>query len=531
MSAVDDDPVSSSAPASSSRPRLSHSATISTHHCECHNWVINNHASPSPYSSPHSASLPSPPESPSLDPYADIDLDSISSFPSVSSSVFFSSSAGSPHSQPRNLEQEHDGLIIPSLTLPSKLQQPTPYGQTLGDLSLLLVGPSGGGKTALAEFLADGDEILDVSEWEDIDGGRVLRASTDWIEEYDPHGLERFEGAENVSFTELDGFDYAVNPKCVAERVLKHIHDTFDDVRSQIESKPSSTLLHSLLSSSHSPLYTALIYVTATPLTEQDREIVSILSSSIPVILVCTAALSSSVTSFSHGVASPPKLASFQPHSQLSLRTGLFCSPQTISTLRIEAADRFMRWHEAERCVENIIPPIRSENKLYSFTGQRRSTVTRYSSEAEEIDKWNKAAWEVMLSEDVARRLRQTRSSEKPVSSLDSSSLANSILFRETPCFTPSLDPLHLRSLMLLSVSLFAPRSPLAFRPSRSKSRGMAMDETHSTVRPRSSNSRGRSRKGQHKREAISDRWRIWRWGLALFCAGVGIGCVLSAIA
>ena len=97
---------------------------------------------------------------------------------------------------------------MPSLTLPAQLEQPTAYGRTLGDVSFLLVGPSGGGKTALAEFLIDGDDIVDAGDWEDIDGGRMLRASSYWLEEHDPHGLERFEGAENVTFTELDGFDY-----------------------------------------------------------------------------------------------------------------------------------------------------------------------------------------------------------------------------------------------------------------------------------------------------------------------------------
>lgn len=251
----------------------------------------------------------------------------------------------------------------------------------------------------------------------------------------------------------------------------------------------------------------------------------SSLSSSVPVILVCTAALSTNVTSFSHGMTSPPKLASFQPHSQLSLRTGLLHSPQTISVLRVEAADRFMRWREAERCLEGGFHLIRNEkSESYFSANQRRSTITRYSADAEEIEKWNKATWEAMLSEDVARRLRQTRSSEKSTCYSDSS-LAGSRPFTETSCFSPSLDPLHLRSLMLLSVSLFAPRSALSLRSSRSRSKNMNIDETRSTVRPRRSNSRARSR------TTISDRWHIWRWGIALFCAGVGIGCVLSAMA
>ena len=35
---------------------------------------------------------------------------------------------------------------------------------------------------------------------------RILHASTDWLEERDPHGLERFEGTKNVSFVELESF-------------------------------------------------------------------------------------------------------------------------------------------------------------------------------------------------------------------------------------------------------------------------------------------------------------------------------------
>ena len=102
-------------------------------------------------------------------------------------------------------------LVIPSLTLPSALPRPTAYGQTLGELSLLFVGPSGAGKTALAEFLVEADDVVDVGHWEDMPcqgrRARVLHASTDWIEERDAHGLERLEGSSNVRFIELDGFN------------------------------------------------------------------------------------------------------------------------------------------------------------------------------------------------------------------------------------------------------------------------------------------------------------------------------------
>ena len=148
-------------------------------------------------SSPHS--LPSPPDSPSSD--------SVSSFPSVSSSFFFSSAAASPpHSQPQSdhARQSTQGLIIPSLSLPEALHHPTPYGQTLGDLRLLVVG----GKDFLAKLLLeDNEDIVDKGIWEDAGFGRLRRASTDWIVHRDAHGLEKFEPTRNVQIHELPGYE------------------------------------------------------------------------------------------------------------------------------------------------------------------------------------------------------------------------------------------------------------------------------------------------------------------------------------
>jgi hypothetical protein len=158
-------------------------------------------------SSPHSAALPSPPESPSGSP-----SDSLSSLPSVSSSFFFSSAAASPpRSNPASdyARDSTQGLIIPSLTLPSPLRRPTPYGQTLGDLRLLVVGSRGSGKTYLSGMLVeDNEDVVEVSSWEDADDGcSVLYASTDWIEHRDAHGLEKFEPSRNVEIIKLPGYE------------------------------------------------------------------------------------------------------------------------------------------------------------------------------------------------------------------------------------------------------------------------------------------------------------------------------------
>lgn len=156
-------------------------------------------------SSPRSSALPSPPDSPSSG--------SVSSFPSVSSSFFFSSAAASPpHSRPHS-EHARDsthGLIIPSLTLPSPLRRPTPFGQTLGDLRLLVLGSKGAGKSLLSGLLLeDNDDVVEIGTWEEDEGGSILRASTDWIEHRDEHGLEKFEPCRNLEIYKLPGYDQA----------------------------------------------------------------------------------------------------------------------------------------------------------------------------------------------------------------------------------------------------------------------------------------------------------------------------------
>ena len=149
-------------------------------------------------SSPVSA-LPSPPDSPSGG--------SVSSLPSIGSSFFYSSAAASPphiHAAHEPPEDDALRLVIPSLSLPAALPHPSPYGQTLGDLKLLLLGSSGIGKTTLANLLLESnDDIVHVSGWE----GNVLTASTDWLDHEDSAGLEKSDPALNVQITELPGYD------------------------------------------------------------------------------------------------------------------------------------------------------------------------------------------------------------------------------------------------------------------------------------------------------------------------------------
>lgn len=154
-------------------------------------------------SSPRSSALPSPPDSPSSD--------SVSSFPSVASSFFFSSAAASPphpHSQSDRAHESTQGLIIPSLTLPDALRHPTTFGKTIGDLRLIVLSPKGTGDRFPTQLLLeDNDDILDVGSWEETEYGRVVHASTDWIEQHDQHGLHKFEPLRNVEVIEVPSYD------------------------------------------------------------------------------------------------------------------------------------------------------------------------------------------------------------------------------------------------------------------------------------------------------------------------------------
>lgn len=162
---------------------------------EHHVSSVSVAASASQPSSPRSTTLLSPPDSPS---------ESVSSLPSVGSSFFFSSAAASPpHSHPQSdhAKESAQGLIIPSLILPEALPRPTQYGKTLGDIRLLVIGDAVDDHSLVSSLvLADNEDVVDTSDWEAISDseGFVLRASTDWIEHKDAHGLEKFEPSRNV---------------------------------------------------------------------------------------------------------------------------------------------------------------------------------------------------------------------------------------------------------------------------------------------------------------------------------------------
>ena len=129
---------------------------------------------------------------------------STSSLPSVSSSFFFSSAATSP---PPSAHLDAT-LIIPSLSLPTALRRSTPYGQTLGDLRVIVLVRKGADSSLISSLLLDDNEdVVDVGPWEAAPHARTIKASTDWAEHSDNYGPERFEPLKNVEFTEFAAYD------------------------------------------------------------------------------------------------------------------------------------------------------------------------------------------------------------------------------------------------------------------------------------------------------------------------------------
>lgn len=124
-------------------------------------------------------------------------------------------------------------------------------------------------------------------------------------------------------------------------------------------------------------------------------------------------------------------MSSFRPSSSSALRNGLFRSPETLSSLRYEAAERFLRWREVERAVENI-------------AASHRETAYYIAEKTQEWDKarWE-AEWEMRLSQDVAARARDNTVISRPQDAISP----------PVPC----VDPLHLSGLLSLTLSLVEP--------------------------------------------------------------------------
>ncbi|CDO70050.1 hypothetical protein BN946_scf184601.g3 [Trametes cinnabarina] len=499
-----------------------------------------------PYS-PHSCAYQSEPGSPSGD--------SISSFPSVSSSFLFSSGPASPpllhpHSEPESeLGDSTSGLVIPSLTLPSLSRRPTPYGQTLGELRLLVLGPKSVDCSAIASQLVDDNEdVIEVGIWEEeprASGGSranrkaVLHASTHWVEHRDAHGLERIEPARNVKIVELKPYDMHSEVDTIVERILPVIHSPFHEVMDILshDQPPSGTVAH-ILSSSSSPLYTALVLLVTPSLSPMEKSLIDALYPHIPVVVLPSPSPAPTAT---YGHSSdlsyrifPPDASGFRPASLEALRKGLFRSPNTLATLRAEAASRFLRWREVERAVDRVQWGVSSSSTDRHLGA--KAFQSNGSSVGETRGWWDKEAWEAQwegnLSQEVALHTSYFHgmgsSPDARGAALDTpmprDERQGGLLSPPCPS-AAAFDPLHLPSLVVFSFSLLG-----ALRTRVGRAFGLpGSKELHRT---RTIEDSSRVQEQQARKEGRRSVGFTFRIGLALmgaFCAGVGIGLFAAA--
>jgi hypothetical protein len=262
--------------------------------------------------------------------------------------------------------------------------------------------------------------------------------------------------------------------------ILSLIHTPFKSVHEMLHpDQTPSPILANLLSSPYTPLYTALVLMTSAP-SQIEYSLIESLGPHIPVILLPGAPIKR------HSL----HLSSFRPSTSTALRSGLFRSPETLSTLRSEAADRFLRWREVERALYSLS----LSEPYYSHCDSTRSTSN--SNLRPSSSKWDKAKWEAewehTLSKDIAHHRRSTITPSSP----------------QTSFSPPSFDPLHLPSIFMFSLSLLGPLRAKIFGVTNS-------------LAPRPTEARqGRVRK-------------FPSWGfitvVGAFCAGIGFGLMFSS--
>jgi len=263
---------------------------------------------------------------------------------------------------------------------------------------------------------------------------RVLRASTDW---------RRGEPLRNVEIVALDG---DLDPTTIIEQPFRALNDIL-----QPDAGPSD-VVNNLLAAPNSGLWTAMVFLTGGVPTPLDNEIICSLASQIPLIVLSKLSTPADPDPFPH--PSPtldPNLSSFAPRTALALRTGLFRSPETLASLRREAADRFMRWREVQRYLpfeDGRQRPLECDD--YARRDQDMTMVDNLTM----VDNSRLVAL-------PGRRMREgtvTGSAGTRVTmDEDDASHEKSPAQTQFPAPHIPFDPLHLPSLLVLSLSLFAP--------------------------------------------------------------------------
>jgi hypothetical protein len=173
--------------------------------------------------------------------------------------------------------------------------------------------------------------------------------------------------------------------------------------------------------------------VTApTPL---ESTFLSVLSTHVPVIPITSPSLphASRPSSRGRSRAPRPNVSSHRPLTPDQLCTTLFRRPAALRKLRCEAAERFLWWREIEAAKHQ---PDTLQRLL-----DRHEPPEDLAELEQDTEKW---AWEPRLSRDIA--FAREAVAPEPAKS--------------APCLSRcnvSLDPLHIPSLFLLSLSLLRP--------------------------------------------------------------------------
>ncbi|KAG7094817.1 hypothetical protein E1B28_005630 [Marasmius oreades] len=319
-----------------------------------------------PHQEPASSSS-SRPTSPTPSNHSLSDTDSESSFPSVSSSFFFSSAAHSPNSNPYSQPHSNDSggeyegqeglhMIIPSLTLPETVH-PTPRQEQVREDTeirlIAIVGP---------------DMLKEVEQ-------SLVRAY--WEEGEDKEHLKVLKGTVNGrdSDPELDSDKRKLR---VALWVIEHSE--------ALDSREISQIIRRLINSSFRSLDSQL---------HQEHEVDSLASSTFfsdvhTAVLICpTSSLTDHMSDLEYLI---PSIHLDLPISQQTLHDLIL--PTGLSRQKKQVADNFLRWRASNH--------------------ERDTTLPHLQGNKHRARRWNKADWEREVEEELGVSLYPISSPPPP---------------------------------------------------------------------------------------------------------------------
>ncbi|TCD60656.1 hypothetical protein EIP91_009731 [Steccherinum ochraceum] len=345
-----------------------------------------------------------------------------------SSGVDFYSKKHIGHRASRNLDQ-----LFAMSRNSGTTTRPTQYGKSLGAVKILVLSDSHRSAEEVLKVLTDEEceDYVDVSRWEEfnfdgppdanppLEKPRVMRISTDWLDYRDAHGLERYEATRNVEVVHLPECSTHHHPAEAIRTALRAVHTPFHVLHSLLKTDyPPNNLLASLLSSSTTPLYTALVLALDGSPSHHEETLVKELSPHIPLILLSPHAHLG--PSSSSRIRRSVHASTIKIRNSHDFRSAVLRSPETLATLRLEAADRFLRWREVERSVENALsrsPASSSVEKVLRDWKLHADDADRTVAKPLGSVRWDKARWEAewegSLSSDVSTALRQRKHEKK----------------------------------------------------------------------------------------------------------------------